>query len=182
MTLLENELKAKHSRNQEELEKNIENSIQMVNEFKDTNSLQNFDVFNYDLNLSYAKNKIEYMEEELEANENADELLKIYQRNLIRYEVNLFLKSHFYIIFFLSRTSFFFSSSQKIIKRLNAELEFSRRFLLKSMRTQTNLVEARKRVKWLENEIETILLSNKNVISLNHFRSGDFVFLTNNFI
>jgi len=167
LTLLENELKAKHSRNQEELEKNIENSIQMVNEFKDTNSLQNFDVFNYDLNLSYAKNKIEYMEEELEANENADELLKIYQRNLIRYEVNLFLKSHFYIIFL--SLSFFFSSSQKIIKRLNAELEFSRRFLLKSMRTQTNLVEARKRVKWLENEIETILLSNKNVISLRHF-------------
>jgi len=120
------------------------------------------------------------MEEELEANENADELLKIYQRNLIRYEVKIFFKSHFYIIFFLS-LSFFFSSSQKIIKRLNAELEFSRRFLLKSMRTQTNLVEARKRVKWLENEIETILLSNKNVISLNHFRSGDFVFLTNNF-
>jgi hypothetical protein len=31
------------------------------------------------------------------------------------------------------------------------------------MRTQTNIVEARKRVKWLENEIESILLSNKNV-------------------
>jgi hypothetical protein len=56
--------------------------------------------------------------------------------------------------------------SSKIIKRLNAELVYSRRFLLKSMKTQQNLVEARKRVKWLENEIETILLSNKNVVNI----------------
>ena len=87
LTLLENELKSKKFTNQEELAKQIDKSMKLVQEFRDTNSLNNFDVFNYDLNLSYAKHKIDYNEEELDSNENKEELLQIYQRNLIRYEV-----------------------------------------------------------------------------------------------
>jgi hypothetical protein len=69
-----------------------------------------------------------------QTNEN---LLKLYYRNLIRLNV---------------------------VKKFNIELEFHRSKLSKAMRHQNhNLREIRSKVEWLENEIEKIILSNKNV-------------------
>lgn len=136
LTLLEHELISKTSLNQEDLKDNIDKSIHLVREFKDTQSLSNFDVFDYDMNLSYSKNKIDYHTVESITDSASDELLKVYQRNLIRFEV---------------------------IKRLNEELVFCRKELQRAMRTQNKLVETSKRVQWLENEIETIILSNQSI-------------------
>ena len=59
----------------------------------------------------------------------------------------------------------------KVVKKFNIELEFHRKQLDKAMRNnQSNLIELRSKVDWLENEIETIILSNKHV-SGNHKRS-----------
>lgn len=69
-----------------------------------------------------------------QTNEN---ILKLYYRNLIRLNV---------------------------VKKFNIELEFHRSKLSKAMRHQNhNLKEIRSKVEWLENEIEKIILSNKNV-------------------
>ena len=63
-------------------------------------------------------------------------LLKSYRRNLIRCEV---------------------------IDKLNTELNFARNALMKAVKVQRNQNQIRDRVEWLENEIESILLSNVNV-------------------
>jgi hypothetical protein len=137
---LERELKSKAAQNVEILEDNIEKSFMFeksINDFTNQVSKDKFDVFNFDLNYNYSLNKVEFNEDELKSDPDQEQLFQLYQRNLLRYE---------------------------IIKRLNKELVYARSMLEKAMKTQNNIVEIRKRVDWLENEIEKILLSNKNVL------------------
>lgn len=105
------------------------------------NSIQKHDFFDYKENLKYTVKKLDahfYEEDEIQSLEdhNYEDLLKTYQANLIRYQ---------------------------IIFKLNTELIYARCILDRAMRTQEDLIRARERVEWLENEIERILLSNKNV-------------------
>ena len=137
---MERELKSKAAKNVEILEDNIEKSFMFeksINDFTNPVSKDKFDIFNFDLNYNYSLNKVEFNEDELKSDPDQEQLFQLYQRNLLRYE---------------------------IIKRLNKELVFARSMLEKAMKTQNNIVEIRKRVDWLENEIEKILLSNKNVL------------------
>lgn len=137
---MERELKSKAAKNVEILEDNIEKSFMFeksINDFTNQVSKDKFDIFNFDLNYNYSLNKVEFNEDELKSDPDQEQLFQLYQRNLLRYE---------------------------IIKRLNKELVFARSMLEKAMKTQNNIVEIRKRVDWLENEIEKILLSNKNVL------------------
>lgn len=137
---MERELKSKAAQNVEILEDNIEKSFMFeksINDFTNQVSKDKFDVFNFDLNYNYSLNKVEFNEDELKSDPDQEQLFQLYQRNLLRYE---------------------------IIKRLNKELVYARSMLEKAMKTQNNIVEIRKRVDWLENEIEKILLSNKNVL------------------
>jgi hypothetical protein len=105
------------------------------------NNIKSYDdhnFFDYDENVHFVKNLIG--SDMINVNENddkeKDDILKSYQANLIRYEA---------------------------IKKLKIELDIARLNLHKSMKTQKNLNAFRNRVKWLENEIENILLSNKAV-------------------
>ncbi len=50
-----------------------------------------------------------------------------------------------------------------MISKFNIELEYGRQLLDIAMRNQHNLEEIRRRVDWLEKEIEKILLTNKNI-------------------
>ena len=137
---MERELKTKAAQNVEILEDNIEKTFlfeKSINDFSNQVSKDKFDIFNYDLNYNYSINKVDFSEEELKSDPNQEQLFQLYQRNLLRYE---------------------------IIKRLNKELVYARSMLEKAMKTQNNIVDVRKRVDWLENEIEKILLSNKNVL------------------
>ena len=137
---MERELKSKAAKNVEIIEDNIEKTFmfeKFINSFTNQVSKDKFDIFNFDLNYNYSLNKVEFNEDELKSDPDQEQLFRLYQRNLLRYE---------------------------IIKRLNKELVFARSMLEKAMKTQNNIVEIRKRVDWLENEIEKILLSNKNVL------------------
>ena len=54
-----------------------------------------------------------------------------------------------------------------MVKKFNIELEYHRKLLIVAIRTQVKVKELRSKVEWLENEIEKIILSNKNVIKFN---------------
>jgi hypothetical protein len=105
-------------------------------------SYDDHDFFDYNENIGYVKHLIGDDLVNVIKNgddndkEEKDNILKTYQANLIRYEA---------------------------IKKLKIELDIARINLHKSMKTQKNLNAYRNRVKWLENEIESILLSNKQV-------------------
>lgn len=72
-----------------------------------------------------------------QSDDEFNNLLKLYRFNLVRCEV---------------------------IRKLSVELDYARHALVKSIKTQKKLLTARNRVDWLENEIEQLILSNKNVI------------------
>jgi hypothetical protein len=99
-------------------------------------SYDDHNFFDYNENVRFVNKLIGNDVSYNENKEDKDDILKQYQANLIRYEA---------------------------IKKLKTELDIARISLLKSMKTQQNLNGFRNRVKWLENEIENILLSNKNV-------------------
>jgi hypothetical protein len=119
MKQLENELKIKH----------------------DNISYDKYNFFAYDENVKFINEYINNNNNSNTTKSRNEDLIEIYQANLIRYEA---------------------------IKKLMKELDLARLKLHKAMKTQTNnLNQLRNRVKWLENEIETILLTNKNVNIIN---------------
>lgn len=75
--------------------------------------------------------------EEINAEDKCyDDILKLYRVNLIRCD---------------------------LIRKLDIELTYARAVLTKAIAKQKDLQQARERVEWLENEIEKIIRSNKDV-------------------
>lgn len=136
---LENEL-SNRSISKEENKNSLDENDLMVQEIlksfrKIFSNLESYKTYKIDI---FNNEKIKQNEEFNYLKEkNYRELLKLFQDNILKYGC---------------------------IIKLNKELEYAREKLEYAMRTQQNLTNIRQRVDWLENEIETIILSNEYVI------------------